>query len=86
MVATKEDEQTPALRAGIVIIGSEVLTAKVADENGPFLLGRLRALGVSVGRMHSRRSQWASTAPKCACEAAPSKFSKATGGRTVLSC
>ncbi len=39
------------MRAGIVIIGSEVLTAKVADENGPYLLGRLRALGVSVVRL-----------------------------------
>jgi molybdenum cofactor synthesis domain-containing protein len=44
-------EQAPALRAGVVIIGSEVLTAKVADENGPYLLGRLRALGVSVVRL-----------------------------------
>jgi molybdenum cofactor synthesis domain-containing protein len=44
-------ERAPSLRAGVIIIGSEVLTAKVADENGPFLLGRLRALGVTVGRL-----------------------------------
>jgi molybdenum cofactor synthesis domain-containing protein len=44
-------EQSAPLRAGVIIIGSEVLTAKVADENGPFLLGRLRALGVSVSRL-----------------------------------
>jgi molybdenum cofactor synthesis domain-containing protein len=44
-------EQSAPLCAGVIIIGSEVLTAKVADENGPFLLGRLRALGVSVSRL-----------------------------------
>ena len=45
------DDHAPSLRAGVIIIGSEVLTAKVADENGPFLLGRLRALGVTVVRL-----------------------------------
>jgi molybdenum cofactor synthesis domain-containing protein len=45
------EEPARPLRAGVIIVGSEVLTAKVADENGPFLLGRLRALGVSVVRL-----------------------------------
>jgi molybdenum cofactor synthesis domain-containing protein len=44
-------EQARSLSAGVIIIGNEVLTAKVADENGPFLLGRLRGLGVSVARL-----------------------------------
>lgn len=37
--------------AAIVIIGNEILTGKFADENGPFLLGRLRALGCEVRRL-----------------------------------
>lgn len=37
--------------AAIVIIGNEILTGKFADENGPFLLGRLRALGCDVRRI-----------------------------------
>lgn len=32
--------------AALVIVGNEVLSAKVTDENTPFLLARLRALGV----------------------------------------
>ena len=39
--------------AAIVIIGNEVLSAKVADENGPFLLRELRALGVEVRRIET---------------------------------
>jgi molybdenum cofactor synthesis domain-containing protein len=39
------------LSAGILVIGNEVLSAKVADENGPFLLGRLRSMGVEVPRV-----------------------------------
>jgi molybdenum cofactor synthesis domain-containing protein len=34
--------------AAILIIGNEVLSAQLADENGPYLLQRLRALGVRV--------------------------------------
>jgi nicotinamide-nucleotide amidase len=33
-------------RAGIVVTGTEVLTGRVADRNGPFLAERLRELGV----------------------------------------
>ncbi|MBC7793593.1 MAG: competence/damage-inducible protein A, partial [Clostridia bacterium] len=32
--------------AAIIIIGAEVLSAKVVDENGPFLLRSLRDKGV----------------------------------------
>ncbi len=37
--------------AGILIIGSEVLSGKVTDENSPFLVRELRALGVDVQRI-----------------------------------
>jgi molybdenum cofactor synthesis domain-containing protein len=37
--------------AGIVIIGDEILTGKFADENGAFLIGELRALGVDLKRI-----------------------------------
>jgi len=39
------------VRAGIVIIGNEILTGKFADENAPFLIGELRALGVELQRI-----------------------------------
>lgn len=34
-----------------VIIGNEILTGKFADENGPWLAKRCRALGVDLGRI-----------------------------------
>ncbi len=37
--------------AGIVIIGNEILTGKFADENAPWLVQRLRGLGVDLGRI-----------------------------------
>ena len=36
-------------RASLVVVGTEVLSAKVRDENGPWLAERLRALGVLLG-------------------------------------
>ncbi len=39
------------LRAGIVVTGTEVLTGRVADRNGPWLAERLLELGVDVGRI-----------------------------------
>ena len=38
-----------AVRAGIVVTGTEVLTGRVSDRNGPWLAEALRALGVDVG-------------------------------------
>lgn len=38
--------------AGIVIIGNEILTGKVQDENAPYLLRELRRQGVDVPRVH----------------------------------
>ncbi|WP_448614862.1 competence/damage-inducible protein A [Modestobacter sp. URMC 112] len=37
-----------AVRAGIVVTGTEVLTGRVADRNGPWLAEQLRQLGVDV--------------------------------------
>jgi molybdenum cofactor synthesis domain-containing protein len=48
MIAAANQQE---LSAGLLIIGNEVLSGRVADENGPFLLGRLRGLGVEVRRL-----------------------------------
>jgi FAD synthetase len=40
-----------AKTAGILIIGSEVLSGKVTDQNSPYLVSELRALGVEVRRI-----------------------------------
>ncbi|MEE3852066.1 competence/damage-inducible protein A [Gordonia sp. LSe1-13] len=38
-------------RAGIVVTGTEVLTGRVADRNGPWVAGRLLELGVGVAHI-----------------------------------
>jgi nicotinamide-nucleotide amidase len=38
----------PPARAGIVVTGTEVLTGRVSDRNGPWLAERLRELGVDL--------------------------------------
>jgi competence/damage-inducible protein CinA-like protein len=38
-------------RAGIVVTGTEVLTGRVPDRNGPWLAEQLRTLGVDVGHV-----------------------------------
>ncbi|MCE2390970.1 MAG: competence/damage-inducible protein A [Proteobacteria bacterium] len=38
--------------AGILIIGNEILTGKIRDENTPYLLDELRGQGVDVGAVH----------------------------------
>jgi nicotinamide-nucleotide amidase len=40
-----------ASRAGIVVTGTEVLTGRVADRNGPWVVERLRELGVDVAHI-----------------------------------
>jgi molybdenum cofactor synthesis domain-containing protein len=37
--------------AAIVIVGNEILSGKIEDENARFLVAELRALGVSLGRI-----------------------------------
>ncbi len=39
-----------SVRAGIVVTGTEVLTGRIPDANGPWLAEELRGLGVDVGR------------------------------------
>ena len=39
------------VRAGIVVTGTEVLTGRVSDRNGPWLAEQLRLLGVDVGHV-----------------------------------
>jgi len=39
------------IRAGIVVTGTEVLTGRVADRNGPWLAEKLRELGVDIGHV-----------------------------------
>jgi nicotinamide-nucleotide amidase len=39
------------IRAGIVVTGTEVLTGRVTDRNGPWLAEQLRRLGVDVGHV-----------------------------------
>jgi molybdenum cofactor synthesis domain-containing protein len=39
--------------AAIVVIGNEILSAKVADENGPWLARQLRDLGVDLRRIET---------------------------------
>ncbi len=38
-------------RAGIVVTGTEVLTGRVVDRNGPWLVERLRELGVDIAQI-----------------------------------
>lgn len=39
------------VRAGIVVTGTEVLTGRVSDRNGPWMAERLRELGVDLGHV-----------------------------------
>lgn len=38
-------------RAGIVVTGTEVLTGRVSDRNGPWLAEQLRTLGIDIGQI-----------------------------------
>ncbi len=40
-----------AVRAGIVVTGTEVLTGRVTDRNGPWISERLGELGVEVAHI-----------------------------------
>ena len=42
-------------RAGIIVTGTEVLTGRVSDRNGPWLAERLRELGVDLAYHDDRR-------------------------------
>jgi nicotinamide-nucleotide amidase len=48
-VAMASSERT--VRAGIVVTGTEVLTGRVSDRNGPWLAEQLRLIGVDVANV-----------------------------------
>ena len=50
---TPQKGLVPVTTAAIVVIGNEILSAKVADENGPFLARELRALGIELRRIET---------------------------------
>ncbi|HET7177352.1 MAG TPA: competence/damage-inducible protein A [Solirubrobacterales bacterium] len=43
--------EAPPVRAGIVVTGTEVLTGRIADRNGPWVSERLAELGVEVAHI-----------------------------------
>ena len=43
----------PTPTAALVVVGNEVLSAKVQDENGPWAARRLRELGVRLVAIHT---------------------------------
>jgi nicotinamide-nucleotide amidase len=49
--ASRRPEAAPPVRAGIVVTGTEVLTGRIADRNGPWLSERLAELGVEVAHI-----------------------------------
>ena len=42
---------TRILSAALIIIGDEILSGKFADENGPYLIKKLREIGISLRRV-----------------------------------
>jgi molybdenum cofactor synthesis domain-containing protein len=51
MSSSADTEARPPRTAAILLIGNELLSGKVQDENARFLVHELRALGVTVGRI-----------------------------------
>jgi nicotinamide-nucleotide amidase len=50
-VVSERDDDGAGARAGIVVTGTEVLTGRVADRNGPWLADRLEELGVDLAQI-----------------------------------
>lgn len=67
-------------RVTVVIIGDEILTGKFADENGPYLIGRLRALGADLERLLVLPDRVEVIAEEVARAAARADFVLTTGG------
>ncbi len=42
--------------AAIIVIGNEILSGKIRDENSPYLAGELRALGDALTRTGDARA------------------------------
>ena len=64
----------------VVIIGDEILTGKFADENGPFLIRRLRALGADLQRLVTIRDGVERIAEEVRAAAAGHDWVLTTGG------
>ena len=67
-------------QAALLIIGAEVLAAKVVDANGPFLLRALRDLGVAVREIRTLGDEVAAIAGALAPLSAGNDFVLTTGG------
>ncbi len=66
--------------AAVIIIGDEILSGKFADENGPFLIRRLRALGTDLGRVATIGDDPSAIADEVARSAATYDHVITTGG------
>ncbi|MBK9070091.1 MAG: competence/damage-inducible protein A [Myxococcales bacterium] len=69
-----------ASTASAVIIGDEILSGKFADENGPFLVAELRALGVDLRRITVLPDVVGEIADAVAAEAAKHTYVFTSGG------
>jgi nicotinamide-nucleotide amidase len=47
-----------SVRAGILVTGTEVITARIVDRNGPWLSERLAELGIEVAHTATARTTW----------------------------
>ena len=66
--------------ASVIIIGDEILSGKFPDENGPFFIRRLRALGVALQRLAVVRDTLDDIAQEVNRCAAASDYVFTTGG------
>jgi molybdenum cofactor synthesis domain-containing protein len=66
--------------AAVVVIGNEILTGKFRDENGPFFVDRLRALGVDLVRIAVVRDEIPEIADEVRRCAAVADFVFTSGG------
>jgi molybdenum cofactor synthesis domain-containing protein len=66
--------------AAVVVIGNEILTGKYRDENGPYLVDRLRALGCDLVRIATVRDDVAEIADEVRRCAAACDFVLTSGG------
>lgn len=66
--------------AAVLIIGDEILSGKFADENGPFLIRRLRELGVDLKRVVVLPDEEAQIAEEVRAASARYSYVLTTGG------
>jgi len=45
------DSKSKSVRAGVIVTGTEVLTATIVDRNGPWLSEQLTALGIELAEI-----------------------------------